>query len=227
MELDTLSPRHIHPHPPPNNEETKQQNSTIAPASPLTIAEPPSPDRNRNPSPNPGPISPTGAASKTLLSRIRVWWTTHVRLLLVIESATVTRTVSPPLVFEGQERHEERSTEEEEVERDLICDPRDFLALERTFLAYIRTSAALVLFGVVVTQLFVLKRFDPAAGVALAGASEAGGIIIVLIGCARYFRQQTLLARGKTVVAGWHLMAVLSVLSAVLLAVFIVILVEP
>ncbi|MCJ1423667.1 hypothetical protein MMC29_001551 [Sticta canariensis] len=37
-------------------------------------------------------------------------------------------------------------------------DPRDYLSLERTFLAYIRTASALVSVGVVTTQLFVLKK---------------------------------------------------------------------
>ncbi|MCJ1263525.1 hypothetical protein MMC22_003395 [Lobaria immixta] len=37
-------------------------------------------------------------------------------------------------------------------------DPRDYLSLERTFLAYIRTASALVSLGVIVTQLFMLKK---------------------------------------------------------------------
>lgn len=40
-------------------------------------------------------------------------------------------------------------------------DPRDYLSLERTFLAYIRTASALVSLGVIVTQLFLLKKVSP------------------------------------------------------------------
>jgi uncharacterized membrane protein YidH (DUF202 family) len=85
---------------------------------------------------------------------------------------------------------------------------------------------ALVLFGVMVTQLFVLKGVDLARGVALGSVCAAGGIIVVVIGAVRYFWQQKLLVQGKTVAAGWDLMALLGVLGSVLLAVLVVVLVQ-
>ena len=128
-----------------------------------------------------------------------------------------------PSVAEDHVAHEDRDGEEAEGQTH---DPRDFLALERTFLAYLRTSVALVSFGVVVTQLFVLKKAGPGTGAALGGASEVGGVVIVLVGCVRYFRQQKLLMQRKMAVAGWDLMVILAVLSGVLLAMLVVILVE-
>ncbi len=85
---------------------------------------------------------------------------------------------------------------------------------------------ALVLFGVMVTQLFVLKKVDRAPGVALGSVCAAGGIVVALVGGVRYFGQQKLLVRGKTVAAGWDLMALLGVLGSVLLAVWVVVLVQ-
>ena len=40
-------------------------------------------------------------------------------------------------------------------------DLRDYLALERTFLGWFRTSVSLISFGVIITQLFVLKDVNP------------------------------------------------------------------
>lgn len=46
--------------------------------------------------------------------------------------------------------------------------------MERTYLALVRTASALVLFGVVLVQLFRLKDVDSRAGLAL-GPASAGG----------------------------------------------------
>ena len=54
-------------------------------------------------------------------------------------------------------------------------DPRDYLSLERTFLAYIRTASALVSVGVITTQLFVLKKVNPRTGSVLGAIISAGG----------------------------------------------------
>lgn len=119
------------------------------------------------------------------------------------------------------------SDPEPDAEEELpIHDPRDFLALERTFLAYVRTSVALVSFGVIVTQLFVLKKAGPVKGAVVGGISEAAGIVVVLVGCVRYFRQQRLLVEGKTMAAGWDLIAVLGVLGGVLVAMLVVVLIQ-
>ncbi|KAM0806138.1 hypothetical protein BDR22DRAFT_796780, partial [Usnea florida] len=76
------------------------------------------------------------------------------------------------------------------------ADPRDYLALERTFLGWVRTSVTLVSFGVVITQLFILKDLDPKKGKVLGVIMSCGGILVVLLGCVRYFRQQKLLTQG-------------------------------
>lgn len=105
-------------------------------------------------------------------------------------------------------------------------DPRDYLALERTFLSWIRTAAALVTFGVVITQLFVLKKVDVRKGSILGAFTSAGGISIVLIGCVRYFKQQKHLTHGNSSSAGWEIMALLIVLAAMMLVVLVVVLVQ-
>lgn len=105
-------------------------------------------------------------------------------------------------------------------------DPRDYLALERTFLSWIRTSTALVSFGVVITQLFVFKKLDVRKGSVLGAFSSAGGILIVLIGCVRYFKQQKHLTLGNTTSAGWEIMTLLIILAAILLVVLVVVLVQ-
>lgn len=105
-------------------------------------------------------------------------------------------------------------------------DPRDYLALERTFLSWIRTATALVSFGVVITQLFVFKKVDVRKGSVLGGFTSAGGILIALIGCVRYFKQQKHLTHGNATSAGWEIMALLIILAAILLVVLVVVLVQ-
>lgn len=105
-------------------------------------------------------------------------------------------------------------------------DPRDYLALERTFLSWIRTATALVSFGVVITQLFVFKKVDVRKGSVFGAFSSAGGILIVLIGCVRYFKQQKHLTFGIATSAGWEIMALLIILAAILLVVLVVVLVQ-
>lgn len=105
-------------------------------------------------------------------------------------------------------------------------DPRDYLALERTFLSWIRTATALISFGVVITQLFVFKKVDVRKGSVLGAFTSAGGILIVLIGCVRYFKQQKHLTHGNATSAGWEIMALLIILAAILLVVLVVLLVQ-
>lgn len=105
-------------------------------------------------------------------------------------------------------------------------DPRDYLALERTFLSWIRTATALISFGVVITQLFVFKKVDVRKGSILGAFTSAGGILIVLIGCVRYFKQQKHLTYGNTTSAGWEILALLIILTAILLVVLVVVLVQ-
>lgn len=105
-------------------------------------------------------------------------------------------------------------------------DPRDYLALERTFLSWVRTATTLVSFGVIITQLFVFKKVDVRKGSVLGAFTSAGGILVVLIGCVRYFKQQQHLTHGNATSAGWEIMALLIILVAILLVVLVVVLVQ-
>ena len=103
---------------------------------------------------------------------------------------------------------------------------RDYLALERTFLSWFRTSAALVSFGVVTTQLFVIKDVDPKKGKILGAVIACGGIMVVLLGCVRHFRQQRLLTQGKALSGGWHHWGLIGVLLGVLMALLVVVVLD-
>lgn len=105
-------------------------------------------------------------------------------------------------------------------------DPRDYLALERTFLSWIRTAVALISFGVVITQLFVFKKVDVRKGSVLGIITSAGGILVVLIGCVRYFKQQKQLTHGNATSAGWEIIALLVILAAILLVVLVVVIIQ-
>jgi uncharacterized membrane protein YidH (DUF202 family) len=96
----------------------------------------------------------------------------------------------------------------------LLLDSTDgFEALERTFLAYIRTSTVIAMQGVLVAQLFRLQR--PAGnvnrlsfhevGVPLSVACHFVAIVVALIGAFRFWRQQNAISRGKVYAGGWEL----------------------
>ncbi|KAE8148445.1 hypothetical protein BDV25DRAFT_17391 [Aspergillus avenaceus] len=76
-------------------------------------------------------------------------------------------------------------------------DPRDYLALERTYLAYTRTANALASFAVVASQLFILNDESVVAGKVLACLSLVFAIYITIVGCIRYFKQQGSLQQNK------------------------------
>lgn len=105
-------------------------------------------------------------------------------------------------------------------------NPRDYLALERTFLAWFRMSLALISFGVVITQLFVLKDVDPKKGKILGATMSGGGIIVLLLGCVRYFEQQSLLTKGKALSGGWHHQLLMIVLLLILITLFVIVIVD-
>lgn len=105
-------------------------------------------------------------------------------------------------------------------------DPRDFLALERTFLGWFRTSVALISFGVIITQLFVLKDVNPKKGKILGVIMACGGIIVILLGCIRYFEQQRLLVLGKAISGGWYHQLLIITLMLILITLFVMILVD-
>jgi len=87
------------------------------------------------------------------------------------------------------------------------------LAVERTFLGYLRTSQALSMFGVVVAQLFTLQSAASSNGTLsysvvgkpLAAACQGVAIYILLLGVYRWWRQQKTMVRGKVLVGGFEL----------------------
>ena len=105
-------------------------------------------------------------------------------------------------------------------------DPRDYLALERTFLGWFRTSVSLISFGVVTTQLFILKDVDPKKGKVLGAVMSCGGATVLLLGCVRYFRQQRLLTQGKALSGGWHHQVLIIVLLVILTSLFVSVIVD-
>ncbi|KAH7399619.1 hypothetical protein BKA66DRAFT_508491 [Pyrenochaeta sp. MPI-SDFR-AT-0127] len=82
---------------------------------------------------------------------------------------------------------------------------RDHLALERTFLGYLRTSLILVMTGVTIAQLFRLQRSanpDPefgfyVVGLPLSTTFISMAILVMLIGSIRFWRLQRGLLAGK------------------------------
>ncbi|KAI9793360.1 MAG: hypothetical protein M1816_000252 [Peltula sp. TS41687] len=90
---------------------------------------------------------------------------------------------------------------------------RDHLALERTFLSYLRTSLALSMTSVTVAQLFRLqapalprKRLGYyALGKPISGGLMAAAILVCLLGAYRFWRQQNAMLRGKVYAGGWEI----------------------
>ncbi|OOQ91552.1 hypothetical protein PEBR_08560 [Penicillium brasilianum] len=90
---------------------------------------------------------------------------------------------------------------------------RDHLALERTFLAYIRTSVVIAMQGVLISQLFRLQRPTTAqhrlrfydVGIPLAVTCHCVAVIVALIGAYRFWRQQNAMSLGKVHAGGWEL----------------------
>ncbi|PGH05419.1 hypothetical protein GX51_02943 [Blastomyces parvus] len=90
---------------------------------------------------------------------------------------------------------------------------RDHFALERTYLAYIRTSLAFAFQGALIAQLFSLQNKQSqdsafgfnAVGKPLACACHACAIIVAAVGSYRFWKQQNALARGKVRAGGWEL----------------------
>ncbi|KAJ5170767.1 uncharacterized protein N7500_003550 [Penicillium coprophilum] len=99
-------------------------------------------------------------------------------------------------------------------------------ALERTFLAYIRTSTVIAMQGVLVAQLFRLQRplteVDRLSfhevGIPLSVACHGVAVIVALVGAIRFWRQQSAIARGKVYAGGWELNSVGVLIFAVIVA---------
>ncbi len=71
---------------------------------------------------------------------------------------------------------------------------RDHLANERTFLAYVRTSLALVGFGFVIARLDPTSRLSLASGVVML----VGGIVMAIFGAHRYVDERRALIDNRT-----------------------------
>jgi uncharacterized membrane protein YidH (DUF202 family) len=94
---------------------------------------------------------------------------------------------------------------------------RDHLALERTYLGYLRTSLALSMVGVIVAQLFRLQSSELPGGeigyfvlgVPLAACFIGGSVVVILLGAVRFWRQQTAMVKGKVWAGGWEVLGIM------------------
>ncbi|KGO73834.1 protein of unknown function DUF202 [Penicillium italicum] len=103
---------------------------------------------------------------------------------------------------------------------------RDYFALERTFLAYIRTSTVIAMQGVLVAQLLRLQRPSKKVdrlsfhevGIPLSVTCHFVAVVVALIGAFRFWRQQNAIARGKVYAGGWELNSVGILLFIIIVA---------
>lgn len=94
---------------------------------------------------------------------------------------------------------------------------RDHLALERTYLGYLRTSLALSMVGVMIAQLFRLQTSAlPGGGIGyfvlgipLAACFICGSIVVSVLGALRFWKQQTAMVRGKVWAGGWEVLGIM------------------
>lgn len=126
-------------------------------------------------------------------------------------SSTTSKKPSGPLerftyVVSGFWRHQISITVEHRT-----C--RDHLALERTFLSYLRTSLALSMIGVTIAQLFRLQHApQPNAhfgffvlGKPLSCICQGAAIYTLAIGSFRTWRSQNAMVRGKAISGGFEI----------------------
>ncbi|KAL7901425.1 hypothetical protein HDV63DRAFT_198910 [Trichoderma sp. SZMC 28014] len=118
---------------------------------------------------------------------------------------------------------------------------RDHLALERTFLAWLRTSLAFASIGVAVTQLFRLNTGSASAntidfdhtklqkmGRPLGATFLAISIVTLLLGCKRYFHAQEWILKGKFPASrGTILVMSFVALALMILSLVVVIVIQP
>ncbi|KAI0021181.1 hypothetical protein F4780DRAFT_304576 [Xylariomycetidae sp. FL0641] len=102
---------------------------------------------------------------------------------------------------------------------------RDHLALERTFLGYLRTSGALATTGVLIAQLTVLQQKDTGFGWSLVGKPLAlccygCAICTVGLGACRFWRYQHTLRRDHALSGGFELNSI-ALLSLALVGIFL------
>ncbi|KFY88139.1 hypothetical protein V500_06535 [Pseudogymnoascus sp. VKM F-4518 (FW-2643)] len=86
-------------------------------------------------------------------------------------------------------------------------------ALERTFLGYLRTSQALSMLGVIISQLFTIQKStspDPHIGYFVTGKPlgaicQGAAMLTLMLGTFRWWRQQNAITRGKALAGGFEL----------------------
>jgi uncharacterized membrane protein YidH (DUF202 family) len=92
-----------------------------------------------------------------------------------------------------------------------------FIALERTFLAYLRTSLILVMTGVTIAQLFRIQHApdtNPTFGFYVIGRPLSAmfismAILVMVVGAFRFWKLQGGLVRGKAYAGGWEVLLVM------------------
>ena len=100
---------------------------------------------------------------------------------------------------------------------------RDHFALERTFLAYVRTASAYAQFGVTVAQLFRLNTTQQGIGLppslkigtAVGATTEGVAILIILAGATYFMKQQHRLEQGTILSRGWEISTIVVMSFAV------------
>lgn len=105
-------------------------------------------------------------------------------------------------------------TKFEDCGLSVISSDSVFLAVERTYLGYLRTSLALSMLGVIIAQLFRLQNTDSSlptngffvTGIPVASTCILGAILVLLVGAYRCWRQQNAILRGKVYAGGWETM---------------------
>ncbi|KKK21005.1 hypothetical protein AOCH_004809 [Aspergillus ochraceoroseus] len=99
---------------------------------------------------------------------------------------------------------------------------RDYFALERTFLAYIRTSVVLAMQGVLIAQLFRLGNASSPqglgyheVGIPLSVTCHCAAILTALLGAHRFWKQQGAIAVGIVYAGGWELNCIAALTTGV------------
>lgn len=108
---------------------------------------------------------------------------------------------------------------------------RDHLALERTFLGYLRTSLTLSMLGITVAQLFRLQHAPKPStvfgfyilGKPLACLCQGAAIYTLLIGAFRTWRSQNAIVRGKAISGGFEILFFTLGVFAILVMFFVVV----